>query len=283
MAGILGFPALVWRHRTMLGSFVTRELRARFHGSALGFFWPLIQPAALFAVYWFLFARLLGMKLELAGGDPDATGESGFAVYLFSGIILWSAFAEAVLRATGVVTENGNLIKKMAFPSELLPCSVAIVALVMQVLSLVVYFVVARVLGMLPGPEALLLPLVLLVMAVFTVGLGLLVSAMQVFLRDTMHVTGIVMTFWMFLTPIFWFADPAIMPPVEPYLDVLRLNPMLHLIDAWRICLGVTTPSQAGAGLPWVELGRAAAAAGLTFVAGYAFFLGLKDRFADEV
>ena len=114
---ILRFPRLFVEHRDLISTSVKRELEARFKGTVLGWAWPLVQPLFLFTVYYFIFTELLQFKIPNLPEDKKAA----MGVFMFVGITAWATIAETLTRGTNSIVENGNLIKKLAFPSEVLP------------------------------------------------------------------------------------------------------------------------------------------------------------------
>ncbi len=284
------FPRLVREHRDLVATSVRRDLQSRFQGTLLGWFWPLVHPLFLFGVYYFIFTELLQIKMP---GLP-AEQKAAMGVYMFCGIAVWAPFAESLLRGTNVIVENGNLIKKLAFPSELLPLNVTLVGIVTELFGVAMFVLAALLTPVWPAPGAALLwiPLLVLLQAVFTYGLVLALSTLQVFLRDTLQLVGILSTVWMFLTPIFW-APEVLERSVLKYLPWIAWNPMVHLLQAWRGALMGDLAIPAGGALVGGEVVSVAAIPGhlaifalwalFSFVLGYGFFLLAQRRFADEV
>ena len=232
--GLLGYPWLMWQHRGLVWNFFRRELLGRFRGSFLGIFWVLIQPLFLFALYYLVFGYLFGPKATATG--PDLR----FAFFLFAGIIAWSAFQEGTLRTCSVVVDNGNLVKKVAFPSELLPVHLVLVAMMVYLVGAAILLVIGLALGVVHPPiEILAWPLLLIVHFVFTLGFGLILATLHVFMRDTSHLYGIVSQAWMFLSPVFWppvFLADRLSPGAAA---IAEWNPAYPLIQAHRQVLGL--------------------------------------------
>ena len=136
-----------------------------------------------------------------------------------------------------------------------------------------------------PGARLLWLVPILGLQVLFAYGLGLLLATLQVFLRDTLQLAGLLMTVWMFLTPVFWVASAEAMPSVAPYIDSLRPNPLYHLVYAWRwVLMGAEPESAFDAGDAFgTSLATFAAWTAGVLVVGYLFFLRSQRRFADEV
>jgi len=288
--GIFGYPREVWNNRFLVANFFRRELLGRFRGSMLGVGWVLVQPLFMFVVYYMVFGLLMGNWKWGQAPSPN------FAFYLFTGMITFQALSEATTNSCMVVVANGNLVKKVAFPSEVLPVDCVLVAqvvyLVAAAISMVALFV-CRMFGfevpaMQPGWMLLTLPLVLIVQFMMALGIGMFLANIYVFSRDVRHLWGIITTAWMFLTPIFWY----------PYLLedkfgggvqlLFSLNPAYSLVQASRIALGATDAVVAGDkviefGNFWVHLGTASLWATFFLVLGYGFFLSRKHRYADLV
>ncbi len=280
---VLGFPRMLVEHRDLIQTSVKRELQARFTGTALGWFWPLLHPLFLFAVYYFIFSKLLQVKF----GELPPEQQQAFAVFMFVGVVVFSAFAEALNRGTNCIVENGNLIKKLAFPSEVLPLNVALVGMVTMVFGILIFVLAAFAtpVWMPPGPKLVWIPLLMLLQLVFTYGILLFVSSLQVFLRDTLQVITVLVTVWMFATPIFW--APELIPNYEvelaPYMPYIKANPMFHLVYAYRDVLMSAEPHQVFNHHMPTSVGIFALWAFGVFLGGYAFFALCQRRFADEV
>ncbi|MFT5283903.1 MAG: lipopolysaccharide transport system permease protein [Planctomycetota bacterium] len=284
------FPVLLHRHRDLITTSVKRELSARFRGTVLGWAWPLVTPMLMFAIYFFIFTKLLGVKF----GDLPEDQRSAMGVFMFVGILVWSAFGESVSRCTGVIVDNGNLIKKVAFPTEILPLNQVLVHMVTMAFGVVAFIVVTWLtplfgLHVWQPPEMTRLPWLLLLMplqVLFTYGLGLILGTLQVYLRDTLQIVTVAITVWMFATPIFWTPELIINDGVRglgEWTWIVEANPVYHLVYAWRDVLMSR--------LPEMVFHQPIEASVLTFsywaigsfVVGYTFFLLARRRFADEI
>lgn len=298
-AAVALYPRTIWQHRDILANFYVRDLRARFRGTLLGFAWPFALPLMLFLVYYFVFVELLGAKLgSLDLAAPGISAERAqqitrgwFTVYLFVGVVVWTGFAESVLRSSGVILENSNLIKKISFPSEILPLNVVLTSTTIQSFALIAYLALAPAMGWNPISWKLVaLPALLAAQIVFSLGIALAVAAVNVFLRDTAQILGIAMTFWQFLTPVFW-SELAFKDQIEPYRFILKWNPMYHLLDGYRKVMvnpGLYRQIDASGALnsgewPWRQCAIVTVAGLALLVVGYAIFLVSKRKFADEL
>jgi ABC-2 type transport system permease protein len=180
-------------YRELLGLLVRRELKAKYKDSTLGFLWTLIRPLTLLLVYYVAIGKFLGAERSI----PD------FAIYIFTGLIAWQLFLEIVSGGTGSIVGNAGLIKKVYLPREVFPLSVvggAVFTLATQFLVLAVALVVT---GSVPtGPRLLFVPLALAVLLVYGTALALVLSAVNVYLRDVQYLVevGLMVFFW--LSPI---------------------------------------------------------------------------------
>jgi lipopolysaccharide transport system permease protein len=252
-------------HRQAIQIFVSRDIRGRYVNSVLGLWWALIQPIALLVLYTFVFSVVMRLRL----GESDRPGE--YALYLFCGLLPWLAFADAVTRSASVIVEQTPLIKKVVFPSQILPVHLVLSALVVEAVGVAVLLGAVIVLGRPPGWSLVALPVVVLLQALFTAGIAWLVATIAVFVRDVRQAVGLGLTLWMFLTPIVY---PASMVP-ERYQWVLAANPMSAIVDAYRaVVLDDRLPAAA-------PMALFAAIALVAFVFGHWVFGRSRQAFAD--
>jgi ABC-type polysaccharide/polyol phosphate export permease len=203
---------------------VSRAIRTDYLESLTGFAWLLLQPLLLLAVYTFVFTTIFKARI------PDA-GAIGFVPFLAVAFWPWTAFSEAVLRSSASITSNAALIGKVAFPTELLPLSTVAATFLMQMAGYLVVLVVLQLLGTpihWPGLVGALPLLALLV--IFASAVALLVSALQVFVRDVAQILPPLITFWFFTTPILYSA--SLLPP--GLAAVMDFNPMAWYVDRLR-------------------------------------------------
>src|SRR5437879_5595488 len=165
-------------HRRTIELFVRRDIRARYVDSLMGLSWAVIQPLALLLLYTFVFSRILQIRFTDGGKPAD------FALYLFCGMLPWLAFADGVTRACSVILEQSPLIKKMLFPSEILPVCVVVSALFVEFLGLAVLLAAVLVLRGGLGWSLLGLPVIIALQLLFTVGAGWILASLTVFVRD---------------------------------------------------------------------------------------------------
>lgn len=277
-ARVAGLPRRLYEQRALIASFVRRDLHARIAGTLLGRLWPIVHPLALFGVYWFVFTRLLGVR---ASATADGTGS--LAAYMFVGVLVWSSFADGLNRCAHVVVEHGPLLRKVAFPAEILPFNVVLVGLVPQLLGAIAFVAIRGAMGELHLAALAWLPLVVAVQLLLSYGLGLIVASSQVFMRDTAHVLALALTLAMFATPVFWVPDPSALPGVAPWLAYIDANPLHHLLCAWRATLNAGGANAGPATSTLTSLAHVAAWGVVAIVCGERIFARAQRRFADEV
>ncbi len=263
MAGVLA----IYRHGPLVQSFVKRDLQARYKGSAVGLFWSVIHPLIMLVLYTFVFSNILKIRVGAAEGTEY------FALYLFCGLLPWNACAEGLGRSTGVILEHANLIKRAIFPSEVLPVYPVISGIVNQLIGLGILVAALVAVAHPLSPLVLALPILLLIQFALTTGLAWIIAGTTVFIRDLGQILGVLLTLWLFLTPIFY---PPTMVPEQMRL-LLIVNPMHVLVEAYR---GVILRGQLP---PWGSLAFLALSAVLVFLIGHRVFTRMQPAFADVI
>ncbi len=267
------------RYRGLIHSLVARELKARYRGSVLGFFWSFINPLLLLLVYSFVFSHVLK-----GSNDPRIVP---YALFMFCGILPWTWFASSLTEAAGVLISGGNLLKKVLFPAEVLP--------IVTVLSNMIHFlfgltILAGFLVYYQRPlyasELAVFPLVVLIQLVLTTSFALLLSALTVHFRDIRDILSNLLTFWFFGTPIIY---PYFMFSEDTWQgQVLRLNPFTHLAITYQeILFFEASPedlaNQFGPVGHFKWLLVLGAISVVFFLFSYFIFDRLRDTFAEEV
>lgn len=257
----------VIRYRSLVASLVARELKARYRGSVLGFFWSFVNPLLLLLVYSFVFT------VVLPGAHP--TTLQPFALYMFCGILPWTWFSSSLLESTTVLITSGNLIRKVLFPAEVLPIVTVLAGAVHFCLGLPIlaaFLIYYRV--PVTFTDLLWFPLIVAVQLVLTVGLALLLSALTVHFRDVRDLLSNLLTLWFFGTPII-YALEQVPPGVR---QILNLNPMTHLVVSYQDVLFTPGPFARWPALLAVGVGAIG-----VFLVGFFVFDRLRDTLAEEV
>jgi lipopolysaccharide transport system permease protein len=277
-AGVMPKLHQLWTYRELIRNMILRDLRVRYKGSALGYVWTQLAPLMMMLVFLFVFTVMIPQGIAI------------FPVFLIVGLLPWNFCAESVMGGTRSILDNAHLIKKVYFPREVLPLTSVFSSLVNYLLSLPMMFVVMAVSQLLIIGQLnfswtfAYLPVVLVLQTVFLVGVVLFVSALAVFFRDTVHLIGIVIQFWFFLTPIFYSLDIV----GERTARLIRwLNPMASIVDFYRdilygnkVAVGmIPTP-----GLPALDsVLRVVVTALIVLAVGYWFFQRHSGQFGEEL
>jgi ABC-type polysaccharide/polyol phosphate export permease len=207
---------------------IRRDIKTRYTGSVLGIFWSVINPIIMLLVLTFVFSAVFKIKIGGAGE------EQGFLEYFLCGFLPWIAFQEGVLRSTSVIVENSNLVKRVRFPSELLIVSTVVSTFLLQLIGFVLFIAVLIFVGKIErGSPFLILPLVLFLQVLFTLGLSYMLSSVQVFFRDIAQIAQSLFWVWFYATPILYSMK---MVP-EQFRTILAINPMAHLVEIYRVLI----------------------------------------------
>jgi ABC-2 type transport system permease protein len=272
-------------HREILLNLVRKELKVKYTASVLGAVWSLLNPLVYLAVFTFV-AKVLG------AGIPD------FPVYLLSGLLAWNLFSASLNSGAVAVWDNSNLVKKVAFPHEILPLAavgVALVDFVLQSAVLLVYIAVAY--GF-HWPELALWPLAFVALLVVSVALALWLSALNVRYRDVGHLLSIALVVWFWATPIV-YAEHQVQQLADggewlgiPRLAYYLLNPVADIVAGFhRALYAVIQPSASEPPVLFdVSLGWIAGLLALTIVVGivglrlaWGYFFSRSGDFAEEL
>jgi len=214
-----------WRYRHFILSSIRAEFRARFVRSRLGGAWMIVHPLAQAAIFALVLAGVMGAKLPGMGNDRFA-----YALYLLSGMLGWSLFADVVTRCLTLFIDNATLMKKMMFPRICLALIAAGSALVNNVLLFLSVLLLFAVLGHPPGLYTLWVPGLTLLTLCVGLGIGLMLGVFNVFVRDVGQVVPIVLQFGFWLAPIAYTREivPAALRPF------LNLNPITWVVEAYH-------------------------------------------------
>ena len=208
----------IYNYRELLKTNVKKEIRGRYKNSLLGVMWSFLNPLLQLAVYAVIFGALL------AGGDPT------YHIYICVALIPWTYFTTAITQSAFTIIGNGDIIKKVYFPREILPISVVTSGAVNFVISTIIIlaFVLAAGLGI--TKYILLYPFILLVQYILLLGISFIVSSVTVYFRDLEHIIGVVLMAAFYGTPIVYKLEQL---PASLQI-LMQLNPMTHLINAYR-------------------------------------------------
>lgn len=256
----------LWYHRELIKQFTKRDVLGRYRGSYLGILWSFITPILMLTIFTFVFSEIFKARWGLGNGS-----KLEFALILFCGLIAFNLFAECIGRAPGLILGNANYVKKVVFPLEILPVVALGSALVHVVISLLILVAGLVVISGVINWTILFLPLVLLPLMLFILGLSWFLASIGVYLRDIGQVVGVFLQALMFLSPIFY---PISVIP-EQYRSLYEFNPISYVVeDMRRIIIWGQMPD-------WNWMITGLLLGSLTAIIGYAWFQKTRKGFAD--
>lgn len=257
----MNFFKNLYEYREFLKTSVKKDIRGKYKKSFLGVAWSFLLPLLQIAVYAFVFGKILG------------AAEDNFAVFICCGLIPWTFFCSTINRSAFIMIENGNILKKVYFPREVIPISVVTAEAVNFVIStiIIICFVLAYGLGF--SFWWLLYPLVLLVLYIFLIGISLIISCITVYFRDLQHFIGVFLQLLFYATPIAYSSSRV----PENFKLILEFNPITYIIEAFRSmfiyhqCPDLTA------------LGMLGIISVILCIIGYAIFNKLQKGIAEEL
>jgi ABC-type polysaccharide/polyol phosphate export permease len=262
-----GMPALeeleaILSYRHLVLQFVRRDLLTRYKRSVLGVAWTMLNPLGTMLILTLVFSHAFGVSQE------------GYAAYVLSGLIAWNFFAQATNAATLHLVWGGSLLRRIYIPRTAFAVSATGTGLVNLILSLIPLVIVMLITGIELEWTILLLPIPILFLAMFALGIGLLVSALAVFFADIAEMYQIALTAWFYISPVIWTEE--ILPEAYSFW-ILRLNPMAYLINLFR------APIYEGRVPEFSEFLISGMIALVTLIVGWFFFTSKSDEFAYRV
>ncbi len=264
--------AELWCYRELIANLTIRDLKARYKNSILGVGWSLLNPLLMMMVFTLVYTVMLGQS-----------NRRDYPAFILAGLLPWNFFSASIMAGTSSIVGNSHLIKKVYFPREVLPLSILLSNLVNFLIAMPVYVVLALALGVRFTPWALMLPIVIAVQMIFTIGVSFLLSAINVFYRDVQQIMDVVILAWFFLTPVIWDVGslPAsrVIAGIEVPVQRLTyiLNPMASIVSTYRDILYYGRSIGADFFL------RTAITALGALLIGFAVFHHFSRRFAEEV
>lgn len=238
--GMSGLLLAVWRYRYFILSSIQVDFRGRFARSRLGGLWIVLHPLIQAAMFALVLGQLLSGRLPDMDDNPFA-----YPIYLLSGLLAWTLFTEVISRCLTVFIENGNLLKKLVFPKVCLPLIVTGSALINNSLLFGAIIFIFLLLGYTPDLHLLWIPILTLITLAFSLGIGLIVGTLNVFMRDIGQMVPVILQLGFWFTPIVY--TPNILP--EFAKKWIALNPMYWIVQGYHDAfLFGTSP-------PWFALG----------------------------
>lgn len=251
----------LYSYREMLKNLVRQDLRTRYKGSMLGFFWTFLNPLLLLIVYTVVFSLIMRVNIE------------NYSMFLFVALLPWIFFSTSVQTGASSLVIYKELLKKVYFPREIIPLSIVVAGLVNFFFSFAILFPSLLLFGIEITGAILYLPLAILPLFFLALGFALITSALNVFFRDLEHMLGIFLMAWFFFTPILY---PIEMLPRQ-YLGYFLMNPVAPIVLAYRDILFYGK-------IPDLSvIAFSTAIALLLVIFGYNLFLNYQKNFAEEL
>ncbi len=252
----------IYDYREMVRSLVKRDLKGRYKGSVLGFFWTFLNPLLQLCVYTLVFSTIM------------RAGIRDYYLFLFVALIPWIFFSTSLTGGAGCILTQQDMVKKIYCPREVLPVSYVTSQFINMLLGFAVIFPVLLFAGypLRLGP-LLCLPVIMIVEYILALGFTMVMSAVTVYVRDMEYILGIVAMAWQFLTPVMYSADQV----PEHVRWIFSVNPMSYVITAYRDILYQGK-------IPGMETLLPAALTGTGMLAaGWHVFQRLQKRFVEEL
>ena len=208
----------LYNYRELLKTSVKKEVRSKYKNSFLGVLWSFLNPLLQIIVYAIIFSLILKSK------------QDNYAIFLCTGLIPWTFFSVAINKSAFTIIENGNIIKKVYFPREIIPISVVTAETINFLIStlIILGFILFGGIGI--SKYILFYPLILIAQYFIVLAISFVISSICVYLRDLQHFVGIIIQLLFYATPIVYSVDTI---PKE-YQWILKYNPMTYIINGYR-------------------------------------------------
>ena len=251
----------LYNYRDLIKTSVKKDIGGKYKHSFLGVLWSFINPLLQIAVYAIIFPLIMKNNIP------------NYTVFMVCGLIPWNYFATVINRASFTFIENGNIIKKVYFPREILPLSLVTSETINFLISTIIIICFTLAYGMGLTKYVLLYPLVLLVQYILLLGISLIVSSVTVYFRDLQHFIGVLLQLFFYATPIVYSVETI----PENFRWILKINPMTYIIEGFRDIFYYHQ-------IPDVKmLGIVLVIGILLCIVGYLIFNKLQKKFAEEL
>ena len=250
-----------YRYRQLIWALALKELKIRYKRSVLGFLWALLNPALMMLVMTLVFATILQFSIE------------HYAIFLLSVLLPWTFFAQSTSYAVESIVGNGDLIKKIRVPKLIFPVAAVVSNIINLLLSLVPLAILVEAMRHPFYWTWLYLPVPMLALVLFTLGMTFFFATANVYYRDFAHIVQVLLSAWFYVTPIIYSLD--LIPENRRWL--FKLNPMLYVINGFRLAVYYGM-------LPrWQSIAASFACALAALIIGYAVFRKYQDDFVFYV
>lgn len=243
--------------------FLKKDIKAKYAGSGLGVLWTVLMPIIQILLFWFVFSGIMKAR-------PYANSEMPYIYFLLSSFFFWLAFSEGLLRASSVIIENADMVKKVAFPNIVLPITVTLSSYIHHIVGFLLFIIVYSFTTSFSPMIILILP-VLFLQLLFSLGLGMLFSALLPYIRDLGQILGHVMQGVFFLSPIIYNIESV----PEKFRMIFYLNPITYFASSYHKILLLKEPP------PLTYMALIFLLSTVTFISGLYMFKKLRSGFAD--
>ncbi len=251
----------IYNYRELLKTNIKKEIRGKYKGSWLGVLWTFLNPLLMLAVYAFVFPYILRVNVD------------NYTIFMIVALIPWNFFTTAIQSGTGSVVANGNILKKVYFPREIIPISITTSQLVNFLITCIIMAVFIIFSGVGFSIHVLLFPLLVLIQYILILGLTFILSALTVFVRDIDHFVSVILMLGFYATPIVYQGE---MLP-KKFQIFLKINPMAQLVEAYRSILYYHRLPDMTMLVVW-GVGSV-----ILLIVGYLIFKKLEKSFVEEL
>lgn len=251
----------LYNYRELLSTNIKKEIRGKYKGSWLGVLWTFLNPLLMLLVYSLVFPYILRIKVP------------NYTIFMMVALVPWNFFTTAVQTGTGSVVANGDILKKVYFPREIIPISITTSSVINFLITCVIMFVFILFSGVGFSKYLIFFPLIVLIEYLLTLGFAFILSAITVFIRDVDHFVSIILMLAFYVTPIIYKPD---MLPAK-FQWAIKLNPMAQIINAFRDILYYHQMPNL------TSLGILSVISLLFVIFGYLIFKKLEKKFVEEL
>ena len=251
----------IYEYRELLKTSIKKEVRSKYKNSFLGVIWSFLNPLLQILVYCIIFSLILSNKKE------------HYEIFLCCGIIPWTFFSAAINKAAFTFVENGNIIKKVYFPREIIPISVVTSEAINFLISTIIIFMFVIFGGIGITKYILFYPIILISQYLVILAIALIISSICVFLRDLQHFIGVILQLLFYAAPIVYSSDSI----PNNYQWILKFNPMTYIINAYRDIFYTQKMPQIKSLLILIVIGI------ISCIISYKIFIKLQKGFAEQL
>jgi lipopolysaccharide transport system permease protein len=252
----------LWQYRELLRFLTVRDIKVRYKQTVLGGLWAILQPFMSMLIFTIFFGRLAQIPSD----------NFPYPIFVYTALLPWQFFSNGISNAGNSLVANSNLISKVYFPRIIIPAASLGAGLLDFLIASLILFMMMFYYGIAPGPSVLFLPFLLFGVIIATLGVGMILSALNVAYRDFRYVIPFLVQFWLFATPVIY---PSSLVP-QQWRWLINLNPMAGLITAFR-------SSILGESIPWADLSISYSVGIFIFIIGLLSFSRMERRFADII